>query len=93
MNVTKAFALLTLTMFFWLSAAEAHEVVGESPRLSGFFAKQRECSDAAMDAKTKADKLCKKLRHRGFDKQSLRFSPCWGQFSSKRTIKLNFKCE
>lgn len=93
MNVTKALALLTLTMFFWMSQASAHEVVGESPRLSGFFAKQRECRDALNNAKSKAEKVCRKLGHRGVDPQSVKFGTCWGQFSAKRTMSLNFKCE
>ena len=93
MNLTKTLALLTLTIAFWLSAAHAQElsVRGESPITNRFFALQKDCRDARHDAITKANTLCRRLRHRNADARTFRQGGCWTFVN--RSITLRFSCE
>jgi len=91
MNLTKALALLTLTIAFWLSAAHALTVKGHAPITNRFFAQQLDCRDAKIDAQKNAENLCRRLRHRGADRMTFRHGGCWTL--TRRTVTLNFECE
>lgn len=90
----KAWALLTLTIAFWLGAAHAQEhfsVRGSAPITNRFFALERDCRDARQDAERQAHQLCRRHRHRNADRSSFAYGGCWS--FRERSVNLRFVCE
>lgn len=85
---------LIVATILLVGAARAATVTGETPRLAGFFANYRECMAAQKDGVSKADRLCRQQRHRGADRTTVRFGGClYGDWGTKRTVKVTFRCE
>lgn len=96
MNVTKALALLMMTIAFWLSAAKAapgprYEVTGTSPITKRLFAHHLDCRLAAKRGLEKAGGLCRSKGHRGVDHLSVKIGGCWTL--TQRSVKVRFSCE